>query len=246
MFGALGQVNAGYFYFEPLTKTVKPDTEFDILLKAQTDGDGIITTDARIDFDPGAFTFVKLIELSSTESFFPQMFHRLIGDSIYIASYIVPAPPTSPIGKPRVGDGKIALIRLKTKKAGTSTLTIRCITGKTTDSNMTLKRNGKVTDVIDCTKVKNATITIGDAPAPTTAPTPTATPSATLTPTATPTPTSAVTSAPTVAPTVAPQPTVTPTPSVLPETGSIETMRLIIAIGVGLTVISYLIKVYVS
>ena len=88
MFGALGQVNAGYFYFEPLTKTVKPDTEFDILLKAQTDGDGIITTDARIDFDPGSFSFVKLIELSSTESFFPQMFHRLIGDSIYIASYI--------------------------------------------------------------------------------------------------------------------------------------------------------------
>jgi len=244
LFGALGQVYAGYFYFEPVTKSVKPDTEFEILLKANTEGDAIITTDARIDYDASAVAFVDLVTIPEAELFFPKMFNRLIGNSIYIASYIVPAKPPATEGQPRVGDGKIALIRMKAKKVGTTNLTIRCIAGQTTDSNMTLKRNGKVTDVIDCSKVKSAQIMIGTGTNPTPTATPTATPTPTGTVTPTPTPTATPTS--TTAPTSAPQATVTPTPSVLPETGSLETIQMVIAVGVTLTVISYLIKIYVS
>jgi len=239
------EVNAAYLYLDPSSTTVKPGTEFDIDLKINTEGVKPTTSDALIQFDTNNLKFIDVIRLTEDRAFFPELIERIEGDTIYVGAYIRLG------SQPTAGDATIATLRFKALNIAQAPVNFLCTPGETRDSNISLKQNRKVTDVIDCEKSVNSMITITDGrdvPAPTVIPTrvPTGTggtgitPSPTLPPSATPTASPSATLVPTAAPTDL------PTPSVLPQTGIIETTQIVIMVGFVLTIMSILVKIYVS
>jgi hypothetical protein len=241
---AASSVDAAYLYLEPSTKTVKPNEEFEVLVKINTEGERPTTTDSLIEFDSNNLTIIDVVRGSETEEFFPEMIKRISGKTIYIGSYIRLG------SQPKSGEGLIAKLRFKGTKEAQSYVKLLCTINNTTDSNISLKRDRKVVDAIDCSKVINGTYIVssgGPVPTPTptisTSPVPTVTgaqATPTLVPSATPT------LIPTSTPAATPSATTYPTPSVLPETGVFQTTGMVIGVGIVLTIISILIKIYVS
>lgn len=244
-----GNTEAAYVYFEPAQKSVKINEQFDVLLKINTEGEKPTTTDVSIEYDNTNLTLVEIVQGSATERLFPAMYKRVSGKSIYVGSY-------ANVGDTlKVGEGLLAILRFKGIKEAQSSVDILCTKGATDDTNVSFRKNGKVTDVVDCTKVVNgryAISTTGSVPPATPTPGPIGGPQ----PTATPAPTAVLTPGVTVIPTatVIPTtviaataiPTMVASPSALPATGTYETTALVIIVGLSLTVISILIKVYVS
>lgn len=241
----VAKVDAAYLYMDPSQKAVKIGDEFDVIIKINTEGEKPTTADALIQFDDSTLTLVDVIQGSAATSFFPQMIKQITGSKIYIGSYINLG------SEPKSGDGIIATVRFRGKSQAQANVKFLCTDGLSTDSNISLKRNGKVIDAVECSKVVSGTYMVSatGSSVPTAIPTPTSTGGAggtAVTPTVTSVPTNTPT--PTLAPTATPNP-VTPTvvvPSVLPQTGVFETTGIIILMGVTLTVISILIKTYVS
>lgn len=247
-------VDAAYLYFEPTASNVSQNETVVLNLHINTEGEQPTTTDAIVLFDPDKLQMIEVLEPAASEKFFPKFFLNTKTSKIFIGSAIQPQ------GTPQSGEGLIATLRFKAIADGTTTVRLECVDGKTTDSNITLKRNQRVTDIIDCSKVLDSTITIaglGGGANPTLSPTGNVTVTVTQgapTPSpiisASPTPTSIVTTTPspsptpgaTLTPALSPTPTALPIPSVLPESGNLDTTSLMIATGVVLTLISIFIK----
>lgn len=238
--------HAAYIYLDPTSGTISGTGKLEVKIKINTEGEKPTTTDAIITFDSQKLKVVEVKEPEQSEKFFPRFFLNNKPNKIFVGSAILPQ------GTPQSGDGLIATIVFQGVADGSTIASVQCEDGKTTDSNITLKKNQRVTDIIDCSKATSTTISVsgiggGTNPSPTTAagttprPTTTGTPSATPRPT-TPTPTIVTTATPTIAsPSLTP--TTLPTPSSLPETGNIEPTSVAIAIGLGLTIISIIIKI---
>lgn len=237
---------AAYLYLDPTSGTVNGTDTIAVKIKINTEGEKPTTTDAIITYDPAVLKVVEVKEPAQAEKFFPRFFLNNKANKVFIGSAILPQ------GTPQSGDGLIATIIFKGVADGSTTAAIQCESGKTTDSNITLKKNQRVTDIIDCTKegtTANIVVSgVGGGPSPTTGAGPTVTPR--LTPTsgllpsatpklASPSPTKIVT--PTLV--LSLTPTAAPTPVTLPETGAIETTAIAIAIGLGLTLVSIIIKI---
>lgn len=238
--------DAAYLYLDPTSGTVNGTDTIAVKVKINTEGEKPTTTDAIITYDPAVLKVVEVKEPAQAEKFFPRFFLNNKANKVFIGSAILPQ------GAPQSGDGLVATIIFRGVADGTTSATIQCEDGKTTDSNITLKKNQRVTDIIDCTKATTASITVGGVgggPSPTTGAgltgTPRLTPTSGLLPSATP---KLATPSPTkiVTPTLALSltPTAGPTPSTLPETGSVETTTIAIAIGLGLTLLSIIIKIF--
>ncbi len=226
---------------EPSSVNAKRGETFEVLLKLNTQGESVYTTDTHIEFDPSVLSKPKMTQVNDKEAFFPTLLQKIYSSYVYVGSYTLPPPQ----GKPKVGDGTIAKMQFTVVKETPTQLKIRCTPGKANDSNVSTKKNGKIIDVLDCSKLQPLLVNSvsSTTPTPTTGPTVTPMQAPTNTPTVTPTSTQAPTVAPTRTPTTS---TPTPSPSVLPETGIMQTTGIIIAVGVSLTVVSFLIKLYVS
>lgn len=239
-FGAPNLSQAAYYYIEPTTISAKRGDIFEVLIKLQTEGESVYTADIQLEFDPSVLGSARVTQMTEKEAFFPSLIQKLYSSYVYMGSYIAPPPS----GKPKSGDGSIAKVSFKVIKEESTQLKFRCSPGKANDSNVTSRKNGLATDVIDCTKNQGAMVNSASptspTPSPTAVPTPTAASTPTPTITATPIPTAQATQAPTQAPQA------TPTPSVLPETGIIQTTGIVIMLGVGLAIVSLLVKLYVS
>lgn len=239
-------VSAAYLYLDPSTNTIAPGAEFEVLVKINTEGERPTTADSLIEYDNVNLTLVDVVRGSQTDEFFPEMIKRVTGKTIYIGSYIRLG------SQPKSGEGVIAKLRFKAVNVAQAPVKLLCTDGNTTDSNISLKRDSKVIDAISCSKVVNGNyiITSGGpiptavpSPSTTGVPAPTGTGGTDITPTLTPTPTIL----PTVTtPPASPSATSIPTPSVLPETGIFETTGIVIGVGVVLTIVSLLIRLYVS
>ncbi len=238
-------INAAYIYLDPTSGSVTDNTKLEVNIRINTEGEKPTTTDAIVVYDPAKLKVVEVKEPEQSEKFFPRFFLNNKANKVFVGSAILPQ------GTPQSGDGLIATIVFQGIADGETLASVQCEDGKTTDSNITLKRNQRVTDIIDCSKATSTKITVsgtGSNPAPTSglSGTPKPTLSKSLTPSVTPkiasaTPTLAISLTPTLA--ISPTPTTGPTPSTLPETGNIEPTTLAIAIGVGLTLLSILIKI---
>jgi len=234
--------HAAYIYLEPSTGTVSGTAKIEVKIKINTEGEKPTTTDAIITYDPLKLKVIEVKEPEQTEKFFPRFFLNNKANKIFVGSAILPQ------GTAQSGDGLIATIVFQGVSDGAATAGVQCEEGKTTDSNITLKKNQRVTDIIDCTKTVGATITVsgtGAAPTPTTGasvtPKPITTGAPSATPKLTPSPTTAVKPSPTLA-VSSPTPTFAPTPSTLPNSGNIEPTTIALSIGLGLTLLSIIIK----
>lgn len=236
--------NAAYIYLDPTSGTISGTDKLEVKIRINTEGEKPTTTDAIITYDSEKLKVVEVKEPEQSEKFFPRFFLNNKANKVFVGSAILPQ------GTPQSGDGLIATIIFQGISDGSTIAAVQCEDGKTTDSNITLKKNQRVTDIIDCSKATSSTITVsgvGGGPSPTTGlnstPKPTSSngkPSATPKLT-TPTPTVLTSPTPTVGPSLTP--TSAPTPSTLPETGNIEPTTLAISIGLGLTLLSIIIKI---
>lgn len=235
--GAPKPAHGAYLYFEPGTISAQKGDTFEVLLKANSEGENVFTIDTQIEYDPSVLGKVRVSAPADKDAYFPSLIQKTYSTYFYMGTY------TQPGGSARSADAPIAKVQLSVLKETPTQLKIRCTPGKANDSNFSTKKNGKIVDIIECTKNKGLLINSGGVP--TSTPTPTQAPTSTPTPTSAPTPTVTTQVTPTTpAPTQASVPT--PTPSVLPETGIIETAGIVVTIGVILTVASLLIKLYVS
>lgn len=242
-------VDAAYLYLEPETQTIAPGDTFELTLGINTEGERPTTSDALILYNPEFFEYVSVIEVPENEAFFSEVYERPRQDKVYIGAAIrLGSDPSS-------GAGPITKLRFKALKDVQTNISFACTEGSTTDSNISLKKNSRVTDIINCDAVQDATIIVSSGgtvptPYPTTAPFSTPTPyisdiigGGDVSPT--------VTVPPTVQPTVVveatptPEGTLTPTPSVLPETGIVETASIIVGLGLALVVVSLVVKIWI-
>lgn len=240
-------VEAAYLYLNPTSGSFTNSQNIEVKLRINTEGEQPTTSDAVIIFDAAKLKLVEVKEPTAAEKFFPRFFLNNKTSKVFIGSAIQPQ------GTPQSGDGLIATLVFQGVSSGSTTVNILCEEGKTTDSNITLKKNQRVTDIIDCSKVQNASFTIGGGSGTTPSPTIrlTTTPgpsvsirpslSVTVKPTSSPSPTMSQTPTPFLSPT----PTILPTPSALPKSGDTETTTLAIAIGLGLALISIIIKIFI-
>lgn len=241
-------VEAAYLYLEPSSKTVEAGDVFDVALKINTEGEKPTTADTILLYDSGKLDFLGIDDPTDDAKFFPNVFDRTITDKLYVGAAIKLG------SQPVAGDGTITILKFKGKQAGTVTVTFDCSEGSTRDSNISLKVNNRVTDVIDCGKVVNGTYLISSGGmVPTSYPTPsgaTLYPTYTPTPTPrgsggdrvvtlTPSPTSSSTPSATFTPTNAP---VTASPSALPKSGVLDTTGTVILAGVAFVIISLIVK----
>lgn len=235
-----------YIYLDPTSGTIDGSNKFEVKIRINTEGEKPTTTDAIVVYDPEKLKVVEVKQPQQAERFFPRFFLNNKANKVFVGSAILPQ------GTPQSGDGLIATIVFEGVADGASVASVQCETGKTTDSNITLKKNQRVTDIIDCSKATSTAITVSGVGGGTITPTvglsgtprATATPNLTRTPTPSPslpaaTPTIALVSSPT--PTASPSATITP--SQLPETGNIEPTTIAVSIGLVLALIGVVIKI---
>lgn len=279
------KAHGAYLYLDPPSQNVKVGDTVTVFLKMNTEGEKVQAAEAWIDYNSEELSFVEAKDpVASEKRFANELVQRPTNSVLYMANWI--ALGTDAVSTPPNG---IAVITLKAQKASTSSLRIRCTQNNTRDSAITARRNKKTEDLIDCSKVVNAEITItatGDltpttpagtatptgaaSRAPSTRATATATPRVTsrlsptrvLTPTGTTTNTATPSAAASATPASTAQPSITiangasvqPTggvgganasPSALPKSGEIEATKAAIGIGITLTIISLLVKVFI-
>lgn len=242
-------IEAAYLYLDPTSGTIEANKQIEVDIKINTEGEKPTTTDAIIIYDAEKLKVIEVKEPSETEKFFPRFFLNNKTNKIFVGSAIQPQ------GTPESGEGLIATVIFEAIGSGSTTVSIQCEDGKTTDSNITLKKNQRVTDIIECSKIENANFTLGEGTGPTSTPglsatpkpsvtskvTPTSTPSATIKLSPSPSPTIALLLTPTL--TATPTALLTPTITLVP--GGAEVTTYAIAIGLGLALLSIIIKILI-
>ncbi len=268
LFTLAGDVDAAYLYMEPTSGQHDVQEEFDVVVRIDTEGEKPLTSDVLLTFDSDVIQVIDVTEPPENDQIFTEVYDKGGTNRLYIGAAITVS------GDAKSGDAPVAIITLRGTKDAVANVDIMCTPDSTVESNITIKKNKKTTDIINCDKVVGAQYTIGTGGSvlsPT--PTPTLIPGTTITPTPTlipgttrvpsPTPSRTPTPSPTggtggtdITPTVTPTPTVasdsasltatpTATPSELPETGIVETTRAIIIVGIVLTIASFVIKTFV-
>lgn len=253
MLSAHEVADAAFLYLEPATQTIAPGDTFELTLGIDTEGEKPTTSDSLVLYNPEFFEYIGITEVDEAQRFFPEVYERPRQDKVYIGAAIR-------LGSdPESGSGPIAKLKFKALKDVQTNISFSCTEGLTTDSNISLKKNSRVTDIINCDATKDATVIVSSGgtiptPYPTTAPYSTPTPYVTtpiggddITPAATAVPTikPSTTATPTLSPTPNPESTVSPTPSTLPKTGVVETASIIVGLGLALVVVSLVVKIWV-
>ena len=240
-------VKAAFFIFDPNSLDVKKDEDFQIKINIDTEGEQPKTAEAIVLFDETQLQVVSLSEAAEGEKFYPVFLKKITSNKINVGGAIRPSE------EPKSGKGTIAVVTFKAKTSSKNILSFLCQPGKTTDSNINVRKGGKPTDVIDCAKLNEATITIGGADAPTSTPGPSSAPSSSPapsltsgalspTPSSTPTLTPTLTLTPTIVATASPTLILSPTPASLPDTGSADLIIKSVGIGLLLVIASVVVK----
>ncbi|KXK11196.1 MAG: hypothetical protein UZ22_OP11002000400 [Microgenomates bacterium OLB23] len=127
--------HAAYLYLDPTTGTINSSTaRLEVKVRINTEGEKPTTTDAIISYDAAKLKVVQVKEPGQSEKFFPRFFLNSKPGKVFVGSAILPQ------GTPQSGDGLIATIVFEGVSDGAATASVVCEDGKTTDSNITLKK----------------------------------------------------------------------------------------------------------
>lgn len=138
--------------FDPKTVTGKVGSTFTVNLKIDAKTDEVLSTDARITYDP------KLLSVDSiTDGTYFDIPKKdaVVPGKIYIAG-IIKNP-----GDSKTGSGVLATITFKSLTDGTGTIGIVCNPGETAADSNIAKNELNVTDIIECTKNGSVQVTVG-------------------------------------------------------------------------------------
>lgn len=138
--------------FDPKTVTGKVGTTFDVKVLIDAKAEEILSTDARITYDPKLLSVVEIKE--GTYFDIPKKDASIPG-KIYIAG-IIQNP-----GDSKTGSGTIATITFKSLADGTGTISIVCNPGETAADSNIAKNELNVTDIIECSKNGSVQVTVG-------------------------------------------------------------------------------------
>lgn len=133
-------VYAASFSFDPASDTVDIGSTFDIRLNISAIGEQVTAADAYVLYDTSALDVVRL----SAGTYFPSSRNNMNqAGKVYLNGF------TGNPGTPRTGNGLLGTITFRAKAPGTATLTIDCVSGSTTDSNV-ISNDQNGTDIIQC------------------------------------------------------------------------------------------------
>ena len=193
------KIFAAYLYFEPTSSKIGVGQEIEIKIKINAEDDTPMTADAVILFDSNSMTLVSVNPPSGEEKFFPRIVQKLSANKAMIGGSIEGS------GTLKSGQGTIAILKFKSNLTGDNLINLSCSNGKKNDSNISLKKNGPVIDIIDCNKINQSRIAVvaqvQTTPSYPGGPTPISTPTG-----------AATTGGPTLIPTTTPVITLTPSP----------------------------------
>lgn len=156
---------AAFLDFDPKSVSTKVGTTFDVKLKIDAGTDEILSTDARVIYDPKILS----VEDIKDGSYFsiPKKDCTTTPGKCYIAG-IIETP-----GDSQTGSGVLVTLTFKGIANGSDTLSIICTPGETAKDSNIAKNELNVSDIIECTKNGKVAVTVGNG---------VATPSATITP----------------------------------------------------------------
>jgi len=262
LLGFSSSAYAAYFTLEPSSKTVRKGEQFDVNVKINTEGEAPKTVEAVILYDESQLRIASIKEPSDSEKFFPLFFKKIMNNKVNMGASINPGAADG-----KSGEGLIGTIVFEGVLESSNVVNFLCQPGDTRDSNINVKKGARPTDIIECSKLNEATFIVsgvGGSATPTPRPTgdiiPTRIPSprSSITPTGriTPsiTPTRTISPSITITPSIAPVATasatpspvsISPTPSGLPATGILRTTGTAIGVGILLVVISIIVKVLI-
>ena len=138
---AVSNIHAAYFYLDPVTQVVEEGENLTVDIKINSEGEAPVTADLFLLFDAGIFSFVGIEEGEMDDYFFPKIYERVSRNKIYIGASIELSG-----GEAVSGEGIVARLIFKGVSEGQSDMAFMCTEGSTVDSNVSLKKNGKVTD----------------------------------------------------------------------------------------------------
>jgi len=195
------RAQAARLFLDPATSTVSSGEQFNVQVKVDPAGSGVVAIDAVVSFDATKLEAVDVQEVTyfkdetvGTAEGFTYNIENEAG-KVYIYSFAnVPNFSVSTVGA-------IATIKFRAKATGTATATFVCQAGEKNDSSVWDKDGN---DLLDCAAVGSGTYTIQEGSGGTTEEQPT------------PEPTSSVS---------------TPTPTALPTTGIETPMSLTVLLG---------------
>lgn len=254
------RASAAYLFFQPERSSVQKGETVEVKLRINTEGEAPTTTDAVILFNSSQLRLVEVKEAVLADRFFPKLFKRISNNKVFVGGAIEPGTQA------KSGEGTLATLVFEGTVTSENIVTFLCEQGKTTDTNVNLKKDNKVVDVVNCAKVNQATITVT---ATTGVPTPTGgvgAPSATPGRGGTGLPSSPTPSLPggsamvtaSATPTQTPTPTIGPTgitsiltptvpaPSRLPVSGSIEGVKTAVIYGLVFVGVSLVIRLFLK
>lgn len=252
-----GGASAAFYKFSPQTKTIATGERFTLQIQLDTEGQAPQTADALVLFNSQNLRLVEVIEPGASERFFPKFFKKSLSDNkTYVGGAIEPGI------SPKSGSGLLGSLVFEGLISGSSQITLACEQGKSTESNISIKRGTKlVEDLLDCSKINSATITIGGVgggatgtPGLTASPRPSVSTTVTLLPTQK---TTTLTLIPSIAMSVAPSLTRTPTPTIslsttvsptistLPSSGQTASTAAFIKIGLILAGVGLIVKLFI-
>ncbi|OGK59194.1 hypothetical protein A3I56_00175 [Candidatus Roizmanbacteria bacterium RIFCSPLOWO2_02_FULL_43_10] len=237
IFGATPHAaQAAYLYMDPASQNVSVGETLTLKLNMNTEGEKVQAAEAWIDYNTDEFSLIEVKDpVESEKRFANKLLSKSRGTLMYIANWI--AIESDAVATPPDG---LAVMTLKALKPGGFSLKMRCTQGDTRDSAITARRNKKTEDLIDCSKVINATINViaQGQPTPTNGPA-TATPTRRVTTSPNPTTRSATPSArptnrsTTTSPTPSSTQTPTPVSTNRPATATPTRVQLTPTGGVG-------------
>lgn len=145
-------VSAQVLKFSPQTATKKVGEELSIDLNIDSENKPVTGTDVIITFDTDVIEVVSITPMKAAKDsggFFTSGDYNISANRIYIASFIGEQFVTE------TGTGKIATIKIKGKKVGSSQLVFTC-TSQTNDTNI---YDAQSADIINCAGTQNGTYT---------------------------------------------------------------------------------------
>jgi len=155
---------------DPVETSVTTGEEFTVNLNINTNSKAAAGADVKMTFDS---TLLEVVKVENGD-FFTEGASNIGAGTLYVAGYFREQFET------KTGSGKLAILTLKGKAAGTARITFVC-SAQTNDSNIF---DANANDIINCTGITNGTYTIGAGTGGTTStsPTPTGVRAATATP----------------------------------------------------------------
>lgn len=137
---------AATFTLDPATQTFAPNASVGITLRIDTQGQDVTSADALVQLDPTYFEFLGI----ENGQFFPNTLSTISPDNRVVRIGGTIDPNTSP----KQGAGVFAVMNLKAKTSGNSTISFVC--GTTGSKIMT----PTVQDILACSSLQNGTYTI--------------------------------------------------------------------------------------